>query len=189
MNTKDGLNNKPLSLFENGELITKDDRIAEIFNEYGINILKEGAENEPSSLPSRVESANDILDIYHIIEKLKDHPTVTSIKESIDENIKFEFMPVADADSFDRLLSANHQKPGGYDKIPPKLVPLSADVLAKPFMHVVNSGIHSHTFIDSAKVAVVTPVFKDRRHNKQKFRPISVFNTFSKVLENYLLIN
>ena len=76
---------------------------------------------------------------------------------------------------------------GGYGKIPPKLVSLSADVLAKPFMHVVNSGIHSHTFPDCAKVAVVTPVFKkDNRHNKQNFRPISVLNTFSKVFENYL---
>ena len=87
-------------------------------------------------------------------------------------------MPATEADIFDRLLSVNPQKPGGYDKIPPKLVSLSADVLAKPFMHVVNSGIHSHTFPDSAKVAVVTPVFKkDNRHNKQNFRPVSVLNT------------
>ena len=96
-------------------------------------------------------------------------------------------MPAAGADIFNRLLSVNPQKPGAYDKIPPKLVSLSADILAKPFMHVVNSGIHSHTFPDCAKVAVVTPVFKkDNRHNKQNFRPISVLNTFSKVFENYL---
>ena len=41
LNRKDGLNNEPSSLFENGELVTKNDRIAEIFNEYYINILKE----------------------------------------------------------------------------------------------------------------------------------------------------
>ena len=184
MNSKDGLNNEPISLFENGELATKNDRIAEILNEYYINILKETTGNEPSC---NVESDNDLLDIYHIIEKFKDHPSVTSIKESIDENIKFEFMSATEADIFDRLLSVSPQKPGGYDKIPPKLVSLSADVLAKPFMHVVNSGIHSHTFPDSAKVAVVTPVFKkDNRHNKQNFRPISVLNTCSKVFLKYL---
>ena len=70
LNSKDGLNNEPISLFENGELVTKNDRIAEIFNEYYINILKETTVNEPSSLPSSVESDNDLLDIYHIIEKL-----------------------------------------------------------------------------------------------------------------------
>ena len=54
-------------------------------------------------------------------------------------------------------------------------------------MTVVNSGIHSHTILDSAKVAVTTPVFKkDNRQNKQNFRPISVLRTFSKVFENYL---
>ena len=90
----------------------------------------------------------------------KDHSTVISIKESIDKNIKFVFMPATEADIFDRLLSVNLQKPGGYDKIPPKLVSLSADVLVKPFMHIVNSNIHSHTFPNSAKVATVTPVFK-----------------------------
>ena len=113
---------------------------------------------------------------------------MTSIKELIDENIKFEFMLATKAEVFDRLLSVNLQKPAGYDKIPPKLISLSADVLAKPFMHVVNSGIqYNHTFLDSAKVAVVTLVFKkDNRHNKQHFRPISVLNTFSKVFEKYL---
>ena len=30
LNSKDGLNNEPISLFENGELVTKNDRIAEI---------------------------------------------------------------------------------------------------------------------------------------------------------------
>ena len=63
LNSKDGLNNEPISLFENGELVTKNDRIAEIFNEYYINILKETTGNEPSSLPSNVESENDLLDI------------------------------------------------------------------------------------------------------------------------------
>ena len=82
-----------------------------------INILKETTRNEPSLLPSSVESDNDQWDIYHIIEKFKDHPSVISIKESIDENIKFESMPATEADIFDRLLSVNPQKPGGYDKI------------------------------------------------------------------------
>ena len=108
---------------------------------------------------------------------------MTSIKESVDENIKFEFMLATEADIFDRLLSINPQKPGGYDKIPSKLLSLSEDVLAKPFMHGVNSGIHSHTFPDSAKVVVVTPVFKkDNRHNKQNFRPVSVLNMFQTML-------
>ena len=168
LNNKDDLNNEPLSLSENGELVTRNDRIAKIFNEYYINILKETTGNEPSSLPRIVESDNDLLDIYYITEKDNDRLSVTSIKESSEENVKFEFKPATEADIFHRLLSWNPQKPGGYDKIPPKLVSLSADVLAKPFIHVVNSGIHSHTFPDSAKVAVVTPVFKkDDRRNKQ----------------------
>ena len=45
LNSKDGLNNEPISLFENGELVTKNDRIAEIFNEYYINILTETTGN------------------------------------------------------------------------------------------------------------------------------------------------
>ena len=40
--------------------------------------LKETTGNEPSSLPSSAESDNDLLDMYHIIEKFKDHPSVTS---------------------------------------------------------------------------------------------------------------
>ena len=43
-------------------------------------------------------------------------------------------MPATEADIFDRSLSVYPQKPGVYDKIPPKLVSLSTDALAKPFM-------------------------------------------------------
>ena len=78
----------------------KNYRIAEIFHEYYINALKETTGNEPSSLPSSVESDNDLLDTYHIIEKFKDHTSVASIKKSIDDNIKFEFMLATEADIF-----------------------------------------------------------------------------------------
>ena len=96
-------------------------------------------------------------------------------------------MPATEADIFDRLLFVNPQKLGGYEKIHLKLVSLSADVLAKPFMHILNSGIYSHTFPDCAKVAVVARAFKkDNQHNKQNVWPIGILNTFSKVFEEYL---
>ena len=107
LNNKDGLNNEPLSLFKNGELVTRNDRIAEIFHEYYINILKETTGNEPSSLSSSVESDNDLLDFYHITGKFKDHPIVTSIKESVHDNVKFEFIPATEADIFDIFFSVN----------------------------------------------------------------------------------
>ena len=49
-----------------------------------------------------------------------------------DVNTNFEFQQATEAEMASYLTSLNPKKPSGYDKIPPKLVRLSSDIVSKP---------------------------------------------------------
>ena len=77
----------------------------------------------------------------------------------------------------------------GVDKIPPKLVIMSAEVIAEPLTDLINNTMLDHLIFPSVeKEASVTPAFKkEDRQFKENYRPISVLNVFSKIFERFLL--
>ena len=77
----------------------------------------------------------------------------------------------------------------GIDKIPPKLVIMSAEVIANPLAKLINTTmLDDLIFPNIEKDASVTPVFKkEDRQIKTNYRPISVLNVFSKIFEKFLL--
>ena len=75
------------------------------------------------------------------------------------------------------------------DNIPPKLVIMSAEVIAEPLTNLINSTMLDYfIFPNAEKEASVTPVFKkEDRQIKTNYRSISVLNVFSKLFERFLL--
>ena len=60
-----------------------------------------------------------------------------------------------------------------------------ADILDEPLTKVINTSIDNNKFCESAKIAVVPPVSKKKdRTLKEKYRPVSILNVFSKIFEN-----
>ena len=77
----------------------------------------------------------------------------------------------------------------GIDNIPPKLVIMSAEVIANPLTKLINTTmLEDLIFPNIEKDASVTPVFKkEDRQIKTIYRPISVSNVLSKLFERFLL--
>ena len=75
--------------------------------------------------------------------------------------------------------------------MPPKLVTLVANYLARLLYQAINNSTKKDCFPKIAKVASVTPVDekKDVKNSVLNFRPISVLNFFSKIYENILKHN
>ena len=73
----------------------------------------------------------------------------------------------------------------GCDLIPPKLVKPAVDQLAESFTCIFNSAIAQSIFPNKVKEASVTPVDKgeNEKHIFRNYRPVSVLNTFSKIIE------
>ena len=77
------------------------------------------------------------------------------------------------------------------DRMPPKLVTLVANYLARLLCQAINNSIKKDCFPKIAKVASVTPIDKkkDVKNSVLNFRPVSVLNFFSKIYENILKRN
>ena len=83
-----------ITLLEGDEIISEDVEVAEKFNEYFSNVVKnlnvEGFEILHCFNP-------EIDNISSIIEKFKDHPSIHKIKENVKVEAKFHFTDVSES--------------------------------------------------------------------------------------------
>ena len=80
-----------MTLIEDGEVITDDAKIAEIFNNFFANITESLGISEDQSLLSQTTGIND--PVEKAIKKYENHPSIRKIKECCELN-QFEFKPV-----------------------------------------------------------------------------------------------
>ena len=111
-----------------------------------------------------------------IIEAYKNHPSVTKIKEIIEKNTtkrSFKFDSVTKPYITTLLKNIDIKKATGVDRIPPKLVKLSANILSEPLTKTINDSLTMGIFPDAAKIAAVSPVDKgtDNKNSISNFRP------------------
>ena len=82
------------------------------------------------------------------------------------------------------LKSLKASKSAGTDNIPSTLIKDGAEEIAAPLTFLINLSLQLGTFSTTEKTAKVTPIFKSGdRTLPDNYRPISVLNVFSKVLE------
>ena len=80
----------------------------------------------------------------------------------------------------------NPDKATGPDKIPPKIVILSANIIDSHLANIINYDL-DNSFSEGAKIATVRPIYKKSDRDKiENYRPVSILNCFSKVYERFL---
>ena len=72
--------------------------------------------------------------------------------------IYFSFEPTNPVEVQKRLINIDTKKAAGFDKIPPKLVKLSAEVLITPLSIAISNSLKYGIFPDDAKIASVIPL-------------------------------
>ena len=102
--------------------------------------------------------------------------------------IYFSFEPTNPVEVQKRLKNINTKKATGFDKIPPKLVKLSAEILSTPLPIAINSSLKSGVSPDDAKIASVIPLDKGKPNKNEisNFRPANILNTFLKKYEKVI---
>ena len=99
--------------------------------------------------------------------------------------IYLSFEPINHVEVLKRLKNIDTKKATGFDKIPPKLVKLSAEVLSTPLSIAINNSLKYGVFADDAKIAF--PFDKGKQNNEiSNFRPVSILNTFFKIYEKVI---
>ncbi|CAH1230673.1 VKORC1L1 [Branchiostoma lanceolatum] len=92
--------------------------------------------------------------------------------------------PVEETKVLSELLKLKTKKSTGLDKIPAKLLKDSAPVIVKPLTHIFNLSMSMGEVPNDWKMARVSPIHKaGKRDNVSNYRPVSVLNVASKVME------
>ena len=69
----------------------------------------------------------------------------------------------------------NPKKATGPDGIPLKSIKLSADVIDKHLINIINTDLECSCFSENAKIASAKPIYKkESRPDKNNYRPVSI---------------
>jgi hypothetical protein len=168
-----------IPLCEDGEIITDDQRVCNIFNNFFRNIGSEIGQPEDNQKP-----LNEILNNY------KHHESIKMIKENIKGNLndqRFIFKFVSEHEVRKAIQSLSVKKAAGYDEIPAQFIKKIAIKLVKPLTMLINESIRTNTFPDQMKQANITPLFKKKdKLNKDNYRSVNLLPILSKVFERIL---
>ena len=174
-----------ITLVENEKLITNDNEIAEIFNEFFTNITKtiDIAPSECTVVPT-----DHLLDPVEIaVEKFKYHPSIQKIKDKVKHNSYFDFQPVIMKAVIDQLSSLNPKKASTVKSIPARILKENQDIFAPLLTKIFNNSLLQKIFPEDLKLGDITSLFKnDEATKKRNYRPITVLSALSKVFERLL---
>ena len=116
-----------------------------------------------------------------------DHPSVRGIASRQVLEHPFTFEPVSSTYVKEILENLNPQKAVGANSISPRLLRLSAPVMAEDITRSINFLIPNRSWPNEWKCRNLTPVFKkDEDARKENYRPVSVLTTLSKVYEKVM---
>ena len=185
LTNKGALCSNDITLLENNNLISDERELADIFNDYYINIVEYTSGKVPTNIADNLKpgtNCDEILD--NIVNTYKDHPSINRIKNMTTLKTKFSFIQTTEAEVLLLLKSVDCKKSVGIDLIPPQIIKDSAEILAKPLTNLINQSINENVFPSQAKIAAVLPFFKkDDRLQKKNYRPISILSSISKIFE------
>ena len=167
INSLTGRNKKSSSITEisvNDSNIVDPKLIAEYFNDYFVNIGPKLA-SEVSDASSDQEAQNCDYN-----------------RSTLNTSFLFEYINIDNVTT--SLMNLKTKKSTGLDKIPAKVLKLSADIISPSLTYIFNRSLETGTYIDDWKKARVIPIFKsDDRRKCENYRPISILPIISKVFE------
>ena len=172
---------------ENGDLITNDNQVSSIYNEFFVNItssldIKPWETNSDLSQQSGSESVDDI---GSIMRKFEDHPSVIAIR-TICNGKSCNISHVEPHEVYRVICNLNARKAVS-GEIPTKIIQMAADLVCIPLTDCINASLLNVVFTHVLKLADVSPVYKKgEKFLKENYRPISVLPPLSKIYEKVL---
>ena len=173
------VSNESLSLIENDIIVQNENEVADIFNNFFINIT--------SSL-GITKWKNDYIctELHEILDKYSDHPSVNNIKDLFNDGSTFKFSHIHPWETYQVIMSMNPKKSTS-GEISTKILQSVARICSVPLTDCINTCILEGTFPTELKLASVIPIHKqDDTTLKKNYRPISILPTLSKVFEKLI---
>ena len=146
-----------------GNVITNKNCIAEIFNDFFVNV--------GSNLAFRIPKGK--------------RPFKTYLRKSVVNSFLINLIQESEIEKL--INNLNQNKSLGTCSIPVKILENHVDVLKQSLTYLVNLSLQQSIFPEALKTTRVTAVFKKEDPNlSSNYRPISVLSVFSKLYEKFM---
>ena len=170
---------------EDNKIINDPQEIAEIFNNFFGNVVK-----ELDIADNVVEfcECDDIEDpILKSIKKYEYHPSILKIKHSTPPDTYFSFSHTNSDAVLNEIQSLSNSTACPTSTIPPKIMKENIDIFSIKLCNDVNIAIDNAIFPTNCKLADITPAHKQNdKLEKNNYRPVSVLSAISKIFERKL---
>ena len=178
-----------ITIKNKGKLISDNLKLTETFNTHYINIVENSSGIPPYTTGNPDNPLEDSNTVKNIIEEYENHPSIINIWNQTNLNVNTFDFPHAIAEEINKIIEdINPKEATGPDKIPPKIIKLSANTTDSHFTNLINQDIDNNRFPENAKTPSVRPIFnKKEREKVENYRPVSIPNCFSKIYKKYIL--
>ena len=186
------ISSENITLVENNEIVSQDDKLAEMFNSFFSNAVKDLNINYVKHFSSNESFVDDLGyhedPVYKAIEKYNQHPSILKIKESFQIESKFSFKSVDKTAVINGIARLKESKSAPLDSIPVRILKDHFDIIAPKIVVDFNNSIETGIFPENQKWADVSPIFKKGdKCCKTNYRPVSLLSPLSKIFERIML--
>ena len=174
-------------MIKNNDIISENTDVAEIFNKFFVNIVKdlnitmdENVFIEEEIINTNLNNTED--SVLMAIRRYKNHPSILAISNITTSVFSFKSISYEDIENEIKLLDI--KKASQDTDIPTKIIKQNADIVGDFIYQNFNNAIACSVFPVNLKNANVTPVHKkESRENEANYRPISILPNLSKIYE------
>ena len=181
-------NSSSVTLLENNAIISNDKSVAEIFNDYFVNITSSLGIEDIEETGKNSASTQDIDDPVEIaITKYSSHSSINNIKENFHPTQKFEFRPCSAEEVMTQIERLDQKKACPMESIPAKVLKENLDLLLPHLWNTSNSSTIENYFPNELKSGDISSLFKKGdAFNKKNYRPITVLSSVFKIFERLM---
>ena len=150
------MTNSRITLLKNGAILSEEAKVADTFNEFFSNVVKElEIEKDDNLLTDATEETDPVL---KAIKKYKNHPSILRIKSSFKHPKVFSFKYFNVEDVKREINNLNSKKATPKGDIPVKILKWNSDIIAPALTECYNQNIKNATFPNGLKNADISYV-------------------------------
>ena len=118
------------------------------------------------------------------IDRLEQDNYLNNLVNNSNPNLSFKFHAISIPSLIKTAKSLKSKLTCGSDQIPSKICRQSILIIPEIFQKLINSSLMQGKVLDRFKLATVIPLYKrGNKRDRSNFRPISLLNSFSKIIE------
>ena len=165
---------------EGNEIVSEGEIIANIMNNYFINIT-----SHQKLKPTKIDPKANL---ESLTETFQNHASVPRIKlAKFHSRSSLKFNSVIEFDVKREILNLSSEKAARKGDIPAEILKNSVNTYLSELTILINNCLKNGVFPDDLKLADITPIFKKEDIlNKENHRPVSIMPHLSKVFERIL---